>query len=255
MSGGPRVRLAFAGSRSRRSLLRRNGVPRVPQKSNRSRVNQRRPSRPRPPFKLEKGDHICIVGNTLADGCSTTAGSKPSSTPATRDTTSRSATSASPATRSTLRLRSADFGTPDQWLAGECADPAAEGARRQERGVPEPVREDEHQGRRDLRLLRLQRVVRGRGRAAEVQGRPRSGGSSTRWRRSTTAIRAAARAVLADRARGPQVAEPARAAVEINKNLELYTEAMGEVAKANGVRFVDLFTPTQSDCSESRSSR
>ncbi len=47
----------------------------------------------------------------------------------------------------------------------------------------------EHQGRRDLRLLRLQRVVRRRSRAAEVQERPRPRSSSTSRARSTTASR------------------------------------------------------------------
>src|SRR5439155_2519127 len=32
---------------------------------------------------------------------------------------------------------------------------------------------------------------------------------------------------------------------EDNRRLEMYTAAMAEVAKANGVVFVDLFTPTQ----------
>lgn len=39
---------------------------------------------------------------------------------------------------------------------------------------------------------------------------------------------------------------PTGAAVEaINKNLELYTKAMAEVAKTNGAHFVDIFAPTK----------
>ena len=59
-------------------------------------------------------------------------------------------------------------------------DSAAAGHRGQDRGEPEPLREGRHQGRRDLRLLRLQRIVRRRGGPAEVQGRPRRRASSTR---------------------------------------------------------------------------
>ena len=50
--------------------------------------------------------------------CSTTAGSRRCSTRVSRSTTWSSATSASAATRSTTRLRSKNFGTPDEWLSG-----------------------------------------------------------------------------------------------------------------------------------------
>ena len=100
-----------------------------------------------------------------------------------------------------------------------------------------------HQRRRDLRLLRLQRVVRRRGGSAEVQERPGSVHQAHAVAEVQRQVGPAAGAVLADRVRGPQVARtcPTGKRSRINKNLELYTKAMGEVAKANGVQFVDLF--------------
>ena len=56
---------------------------------------------------------------------------------------------------------------------------------------------------------------------------------------------AAARAVLADRPRGPRRTPNLPDGTANNDRLELYTAAMAEVAKANDVPFVDLFHPTQ----------
>ncbi|HAB15428.1 MAG TPA: GDSL-type esterase/lipase family protein [Verrucomicrobiota bacterium] len=47
--------------------------------------------------------------------------------------------------------------------------------------------------------------------------------------------------VAAERHQDPNFPDPA----PINANLKLYTDAMAEVAQANGVQFVDLFTPSQ----------
>ena len=59
------------------------------------------------------------------------------------------------------RLRSKNFGTPDEWLSG------TGDADRRLRG--EPLREHQHEGRRRVRVLRLQRVVCRRGRPRGVQ--------------------------------------------------------------------------------------
>ena len=118
----------------------------------------------------------------------------------------------------TIRLRSAGFGTPRRVA-------------------------DENQDRRRLCLLRLQRIVRRQGGLANFKNdldafvkhtleqkyngtaRPRSCCS----RRSPTRI--CTNRNLPD-------------GKENNERLKLYTAAMGEVAKANDVVFVDLFTPT-----------
>ena len=58
----------------------------------------------------------------------------------------------------------------------------------------------------------------------------------------------AAGPVLADRPREPARAATCPTAPRNNERLELYTAAMAEVAKANGVAFVDLFQPTRRRC-------
>ena len=70
------------------------------------------------PFTLQPKDHICIIGNTLAermqhDGWLETMlqARFPKHELVVRN-------SASAATRSTTRLRSKNFGTPDEWLSG-----------------------------------------------------------------------------------------------------------------------------------------
>ena len=68
-------------------------------------------------------------------------------------------------------------------------------------------------------------------------------------------VRPAARAVLADRASRTTRPRTCPTASANNKRLELYTTAMAEVAKANGVPFVDLFTPDAGRCTRRRRSR
>ena len=174
--------------------------------------------------------------------CSTTAGWRRSSTPASRSTTSSSATSASPATSSTLRLRSADFGTPDEWLAAVRRSRSRTSHERA--SVNERFEMTEHEGRRDLRLLRLQRVVRRRGRPAEVQERPRRRSSSTRSAQKYNGkIRPAARPVLADRARGPQRSPTCPTARRTTSASSCTPTRWPRSPRRNDVPFVDLFTP------------
>ena len=103
--------------------------------------------------------------------------------------------------RDRTRPRSKNFGTPDEWLSG--LGPA----HRRLRG--QPVRRHQHQGRRHLRVLRLQRVVRRPGRARGLQeaaGRLDRAHARAEVQRQVGAAR---RALLADRPRGPRQPRPA----------------------------------------------
>src|SRR3954469_5054487 len=71
-----------------------------------------------PPFKLEKGDHICIVGNTLADRMQHDGGLETALHARLPDHDLVIRNLGYSGDEVTLRLRSLDFGTPDQWLAG-----------------------------------------------------------------------------------------------------------------------------------------
>ena len=244
----PRSSLWRWSSRSSRPL---------PSNPSRNRPMPRKPSlRRRAPSRGKRGTTSASSATRSPSGCSTTAGSKPSSTPASRNHDLTIRNLGFSGDEINLRLRSQDFGTPDQWLAGDAPIPQAR-TRSPTRAWCNPNRFEkaEHEGRRDLRLLRLQRVVRRRGRPAEVQGRPRPRSSSTRWRRSTTASPRRG-SCCSRRSRSRTTSRRTCPTVEeINKNLELYTNAMGEVAKANGVHFVDLYRPDVAGVPRSRRNR
>ena len=125
------------------------------------------------------------------------------------------------------RLRSKNFGTPDEWLSGDG---------RADRRLPgEPLRGHQHQGRRHLRVLRLQRVVRRAGRAGRVQEGPRRL-DHAHARAEVQRQVGAARSCCSRRSRTRTSAIPTcPTARENNQRLALYTQAMAEVAKAHSV--------------------
>ena len=124
------------------------------------------------------------------------------------------------------------------------ADPAADEAQSRRPGAAEPLRVDQHQGRRDLRLLRLQRIVRRRGGPAQVQAGPRRLHQAHARARNTTASRRRGWCCFR-RSPTRTCGDPNLPDGQANnERLKLYTAAMAEVAKANDVPFVDLFTPT-----------
>ncbi len=93
-------------------------------------------------FELKKGDHICIIGNTLAermqhDGWLETFlhARFPQ-----HDLVFRNLGYSGDETRPS-RLRSQDFGTPDQWLARQAPIPQPETVADKSVGEHEPLRE------------------------------------------------------------------------------------------------------------------
>jgi len=111
---------------------------------------------------------------------------------------------------------------------------------RQPRGVADP---DENG--RGLRVLRLQRVVRRRSRASEVQGLSREVHQVDHRREVQRQIECASGPVLPPIAHENLHTTLLPDGADNNKRLELYTKAMGDVAKSAGVPFVDLFHATQ----------
>src|SRR6516164_8803915 len=80
-------------------------------------------ARPAERFRLRRGDHICLIGNTLADRMQHDGWLETylySRFP-THDLTIRNLGFSGD--ELTLRLRSQSFGTPDQWLAGSASVP------------------------------------------------------------------------------------------------------------------------------------
>ena len=172
-----------------------------------------------PKLELRPGDHICIVGNTLADRMQHSGFLEalicekfPRHDLVFRDL-------GFSGDELTVRLRSQDFGTPDEWLRHEKADVvfAMFGYNESFKG-PEGLpkfRDD------------LQKFIR------DTLGQNYSG-------------KGAARLVLfspiaQEKMSDPGLPDPA----EHNRNIKLYADAMAEVAKTAGVPFIDLYLTSQ----------
>jgi putative heme-binding domain-containing protein len=199
------------------------------------------------PFKLEKGDHICIVGNTLAermqhDGWveSFIYARHPN-----HDLTIRNLGYSGDEV--TLRLRSADFGTPDQWLSGSAPVPNPRAVA--DKSVVLENRFEKTNTKADVIFAFFGYNESWAGEA----GLGKFKDDLTAWVKDTLGKKyngkSAPRVVLFspiafEDHKSPNL--PTGAAVETrNANLALYTKAVGEVAKATGVHFVDVFAPTK----------
>jgi hypothetical protein len=196
-------------------------------------------------FELKKGDHICIIGNTLAermqhDGWLETYlhARHPN-----HDLTIRNLGYSGDEVDTRFRLRSQDFGTPDQWLSGNAPIPR-----------PQDIadRSVVHQNRFENTNTKADVIFAFFGyneSFAGEEGLPKFKDDLEKWIKHTLSQKyngkSAPRLVLFspiafEDHKSPNL--PTGAAVEqINKNLWLYTQAMEEVVKANKVRFVNLY--------------
>jgi len=171
-------------------------------------------------LKLEKGDHISLVGNTLGermqhDGWLETV--LQSRFPE-QQLTFRDLCEAADQVNEKLRLRVQGFGTPDEWLSHEKADVifAFFGFNESFAG----------QAGLDNYKSQLETYVK------HVLGQQYNGHSAPR----VVLFSSIAQEKLA----GP--AFPDNAAN--NANIKLYADATAEVATKNNVTYVDLYTPT-----------
>ena len=212
-----------------------------------SRVAAAQPAPAPAPFQLNKGDHVCIIGNTLAerlqhDGWFETFlyARHPQ-----HDLTIRNLGYSGD--ELTIRLRSQDFGTPDQWLAGNAPIPNPGAIA--DKSVVLQNRFENTNTKADVLFAFFGYNESWAGEA----GLPKFKKDLEGFIRHTLAQkyngRSAPRLVLFspiafEDHRSPNL-PTGPAAEAINRNLELYTRAIAEVAKANGVAFVDLFGPTQ----------
>ncbi len=197
-----------------------------------------------PKLEIRPGDHICIIGNTLADRMQHDGWLEtllharfPKHNLVVRNL-------GFSGDELTVRLRSQSFGTPDQWLAGSAP-------------VPEPNRLTTRIGVRDNRFettnTRADVVFAFFGYNESFAGKaglPKFKKDLEDFIKHTLAQKyngkSAPRLVLFS----PIAHEDLRDrnlpdGSENNKRLELYAKAMGEVAAANKVPFVDLFTVSQ----------
>ena len=199
------------------------------------------------PFKLEKGDHICIIGNTLADRMQHDGWVETylHARLPNHDLTIRNLGYSGDEIN--LRLRSQDFGTPDQWLSASAPVPKPEQVAN--KSVVNPNRFEKAGTKPDVIFAFFGYNESFAGEA----GLPKFKDDLAAFIKHTLSMKyngkSAPRLVLFspiafEDHKSPNL--PTGAAVEaINKNLELYTKAMAEVAKTNGAHFVDIFAPTK----------
>ncbi|MBA4062625.1 MAG: dehydrogenase [Isosphaera sp.] len=210
---------------------------------------------PAPPaFKFEKGDHVCLVGNTLAermqhDGWLETGfhARLPN-----HDLTFRNLGFSGDEV--TLRLRSADFGSPDQWLAGSAPIPKPNDIA--DKKVVPANRFEKTNTKADVIFAFFGYNESWAGEAGVGKFKD----DLTAWVKHTLGQKyngkSAPRVVLFSPTafedhKSPNL--PTGPEVEArNKNLELYARAVADVAKATGVYSVDLFTPTKAAYAETK---
>jgi putative heme-binding domain-containing protein len=194
-------------------------------------------------FELKKGDHICIIGNTLAERMQYFGWleTRLVSRFPEHDLTFRNLGYSGD--EITLRLRSMAFGTPDEWLAGSSP-------------IPQPAKLNPgapvRQNRFELTNTKADVIFAFFGyneSFAGEAGLPKFKQDLDEWIKHTLAQKyngkSAPRLVLFSPIAHENLDDRNLTDGQANNaRLKVYTAAMGDVAKANNVPFVDLFTPT-----------
>jgi putative heme-binding domain-containing protein len=195
-------------------------------------------------LELQPGNHICLVGNTLAERMQDFGWleTRLTSRFANHDLVFRNLGYSADELKT--RLRSMDFGTPDQWLAGDAPIPQPG-----KLNPKAPVR----QNRFELTNTKADVIFAFFGyneaQAGEA-GLVKFKSDLVEWINHTRGQqyngRSAPQIVLFSPIAHEDLHDPNLPdGTENNARLALYTAAMAEVARTSEVRFVDLFTPTK----------
>jgi putative heme-binding domain-containing protein len=194
-------------------------------------------------LELKPGDHICLVGNTLAERMQHHGWleTRLTSRFGSHDLVFRNLGYS--ADELTTRLRSMSFGTPDEWLAGSAPIPQPN-----KLNPDAPVRKN----RFELTNTKADVIFAFFGyneSFAGEAGLPKFKQDLESWIKHTLAQKyngkSAPRLVLFSPIAHEDLDDPNLPdGSENNARLKLYTAAMAEVAKAQGVLFIDLFAPS-----------
>src|SRR5438128_10089192 len=172
-----------------------------------------------PPLELKKGDHIAIVGNTFAERTQHHGWLETLITFRFPEHDLSFRNLGCSGDELTLRLRSAGFGSPDEWLTKTTADVVFAFF-----GYNESFGGQAGLGKFKTDLADYLQHL----------GKQKYNGKSP------------PRVVLFSPIAHENLKDPNLPdGRENNERLKLYTAAMSDVAKANGVVFVDLFTPSK----------
>ncbi len=198
------------------------------------------------PLKLEKGDHICVVGNTLAqrmmhDGWLETL--IYSRFPQHELVIRNLGYSGDEVDRS-KRLRSMSYGTPDEWLSGSAPCPQPN---------KQPNKQDVDENRFELVGTKADVIFAFfgynesfAGDAGLAQFKAQLDGELKHMLAQKYNGKGAPRIVLFSPIAHQDLKDPNLPNGEANNaRLAAYTAAMAEVTKGSAVTFVDLFTPTK----------
>ena len=195
-------------------------------------------------FQLHKGDHVCIIGNTLADRMQHDGWLETYLQARHPDLNLTVRNLGFSGDELALRLRSQDFGTPDQWLAAKAPIPQP-GAIADKSVVP--TNRFEKAGTKADVIFAF--FGYNESYAGEA-GLPRFKSELEAFIKHTLSQKyngnSAPRLVLFSPIAFENLhSKNLPTGEEQNANLALYTKAMGEVARANGIPFVDLYAPTK----------
>jgi len=201
-------------------------------------------------FELKKGDHICLIGNALPERMQhfgwleTYISARYPQHELVFRNMGYSGDEVNGYRELYSRMRSMDFGSQDQWLAGEAPIPQPQ---KLNKDAPVSKNRFEHTNTRADVVF----VFYGYNESfADKAGLAKFKEDLDRFIKHTRAQRynrkSASRLVLFspiahENLRDPNLPD----GTENNRRLDLYTHAMADVATADGVFFVDLFTPTR----------
>lgn len=204
-------------------------------------------------LELKKGDHICIIGNTLAERMQHFGGleARLHSRFPQHELVFRNLGFSADEVDPGKRLRSMDFGTPDQWLSGSAP-------------IPQPKKlaslKEVRENRFELTNTRADVIFAFFGYNESFAGREGLEAFKKSLNQQLDHLlaqkyngKSAPRIVLFspiahENLRDPNLPD----GTENNARLKLYSAAMAEVAKARDIPFVDLFTPTLAAFSSSQ---
>jgi glucose/arabinose dehydrogenase len=202
-------------------------------------------------LQLQSGNHVCIIGNTLAermqhDGWLETLlhAQYPE-----HELVFRNLGYSGDEIDPRKRLRSRDFGTPDQWLAGDAPVPQPDKLSSRDQGKVLENRFERTNTKADVIFAFFGYNESFAGEAGLDDFRQTLESQLKHMLSQTYNGHSSPRIVLFSPIAMEWVGDPnlptKEHVAEVNGRLAMYTDAMREVARVNGVLFVDLFEPTR----------